>query len=106
MLMFFNDLFIGIIKHLNKPVYGSIFRKELLHKDMTITDKGFFMARSKFNPEAVHVMADEFIANMYDNYNDSMQKWKDLLVLSVDGSKITVPDTTLANRSLYVVFRR
>lgn len=63
------------------------------HKDMTITDKGFFMARSKFNPEAVHVMADEFIANMYDNYNDSMQKWKDLLVLSVDGSKITVPDT-------------
>ena len=38
-------------------------------------------------------MADEFIANMYDNYNDSMQKWKDLLVLSVDGSKIIVPDT-------------
>ncbi len=62
-------------------------------KNMTITDKGFFMARSKFNPEAVHVMADEFIANIYDNYNDSIHKWKELIVLSVDGSKIIVPGT-------------
>ena len=31
MLMFLNDLFIGIIKQLNKPVYGSILRKEFLH---------------------------------------------------------------------------
>lgn len=31
MLLFFNDLLIGIIKHLNKTIYRSIFRKELLH---------------------------------------------------------------------------
>lgn len=60
---------------------------------MDISDKGFFAARSKFNPEAVHVMADEFIAQIYDNYDDSIQKWNDLVILAVDGCRITVPDT-------------
>ncbi len=62
-------------------------------KNMCISDKGFFMARSKFNPEAVHLMANEFVSNIYDNYNDSIHKWKNLVVLSIDGSKIIVPDT-------------
>ena len=53
---------------------------------MVISDKGFFEARSKFNPEAVHVMADEFIAQIYDNFDDSIQKWNDLIILGVDGT--------------------
>jgi hypothetical protein len=62
-------------------------------KDLNITDKGFFTARRKFNPEAVHVMSNEFIANIYDNYDESIQKFNDLVVLATDGSKITIPDT-------------
>ena len=58
-----------------------------------VSDKGFFQARMKFNPEAIHVMANEYIANVYDNYDDSMKKWKNLLVLAIDGSKCTVPNT-------------
>ena len=61
--------------------------------NIMITDKGFCMARKKFNPEAVHVMSNEFIANIYDNYDDSIQKWKGLVVLSIDGSNVIVPDT-------------
>lgn len=63
------------------------------HRNMTITDKGFFMARMKFNPEAVRIMADDFIAGIYDNYEDSMKTWKGMLILAVDGSKVTVPNT-------------
>lgn len=62
-------------------------------KDLNITDKGFFTARRKFNPEAVHVMSNEFIANIYDNYDESIQKFNDLVVLATDGSKITIPGT-------------
>lgn len=61
--------------------------------NIMITEKGFYMARKKFNPEAVRVMSNEFIANIYDNYDDSIQKWKGLVVLSIDGSKVVVPDT-------------
>ena len=61
--------------------------------DPPVTDKGFFTARKKFNPEAVHVMANEYIARIYDNHDDSIDKWKGYVVLGIDGSKYTVPNT-------------
>ena len=51
-----------------------------------ISDKDFFEGRSIFNPEAVHVMADGFVAQIYDNFDDSIQKWNDLVILGVDGT--------------------
>lgn len=72
-----------------KGEVDAVFRES----SMDISDKVFFAARSKFNPEAVHVMADEFIAQIYDNYDDSIQKWDDIVILAVDGCRITVPDT-------------
>jgi hypothetical protein len=60
-----------------------------------ITEKGFFLARRKFNPEAVHVMANEYIANIYDNYDDSIDKWNGLVILATDGSRVTLPSTKL-----------
>lgn len=63
------------------------------YENMTITNKSFFTARKKFDPEAVRVMANEFIAKVYDNFDDSIKKWKDLVVLSIDGSKCVLPST-------------
>ena len=48
--------------------------------------KDFFEGRSIFNPEAVHVMADGFVAQIYDNFDDGIQKWNDLVILGVDGT--------------------
>ena len=64
-----------------------------LNKKQMITETGFYLARKKFNPEALRVMSNEFIANFYDNNADEMKKWKNHLVLSVDGSKIILPNT-------------
>lgn len=58
-----------------------------------VSEKGFFQARMKFNPEAIRVMSNEFIANIYDNYDDSLKKWKGLIILAIDGSKCKVPTT-------------
>lgn len=38
MLLFLNDLFIGVLKQLNEPIYGSILRKELLNSINHRTD--------------------------------------------------------------------
>ena len=51
-----------------------------------ISVKDFFEERNIFNSEAVHVMADGFIAQIYDNFDDSIQKWNDLVILGVDGT--------------------
>ncbi len=51
-----------------------------------ISVKDFFEERNIFNPEAVHVMADGFITQIYDNFDDSIQKWNDLIILGVDGT--------------------
>lgn len=67
-----------------------------------VTDKGFFTARKKFNPEAVRAMSGEYIARIYDNYDDSIDKWKGYVVLGIDGSKYTVPNTE-ENRAVFGV---
>ena len=51
-----------------------------------ISVKDFFEERNIFSPEAVHVMADGFVAQIYDNFDDSIQKWNDLVILGVDGT--------------------
>lgn len=64
-----------------------------IDKKQNVTETAFYLARKKFNPEAIRVMSNEFIANFYDNEPDSFIKWKGNLVLSVDGSKVILPDT-------------
>lgn len=58
-----------------------------------ISETGFYLARKKFNPEAIRVMCNEFCANSYDKYDERIQKFKGLYLLSIDGSKINVPNT-------------
>lgn len=73
---------------------------DVMKKERDITEVGFFKARCKFNPEAIRVMSNEYVSNIYDNYDDSIKKWKGLVVLAVDGSKIIVPST----EENYIVF--
>ena len=44
----------------------------------------------------------KYLKVLWYYYNNSMQKWKDLLVLSVDGSKSTVPDTA-ENKEVFAI---
>ena len=60
--------------------------------DNRISETGFYLARKKFNPEAVRVMCNEFTANSYDNHDEYFEKIKGYYLLSIDGSKITVPN--------------
>lgn len=62
-------------------------------KPKDISEQGFYAARLKFNPEAVRVMSNEYIAKIYDDNDDSMKKFKGCLVLAIDGSKIILPTT-------------
>lgn len=64
-----------------------------INRKQTVTETGFYLARKKFNPEALRVMSNEFIANFYDDNIDDLNKWNGHLVLSVDGSSIILPDT-------------
>lgn len=64
-----------------------------LGKKQPVTETAFYLARKKFNPQAMRIMSNEFIANYYDNEAESLKKWKGSLVLAVDGSKIILPNT-------------
>lgn len=61
--------------------------------DKRISETGFYLARKKFNPEAIRVMCNEFTANSYDNHDEYFEKIKGCYLLSIDGSKIIVPNT-------------
>ncbi|GAA6416619.1 hypothetical protein K080096A4_06970 [[Clostridium] innocuum] len=51
----------------------------------TVTETAFYLARKKFNPQAICVMSNEFIANYYDNEADSLKNGKEILYwLSMD----------------------
>lgn len=89
-----HDLLIQMLNRQGKTQWTEV--KEyygFMNSTVNVTDKGFFQARMKFNPEAVRVIANEYIANIYDNYDDSLKKWNGLLILAVDGSKCVVPNT-------------
>lgn len=86
-----SDLLLQMLNRQGKTQWAEL--EEYFDFMAPVSDKAFFQARMKFNPEAIHVMANEYIANVYDNYDDSMKKWNDLLVLAIDGSKCIVPNT-------------
>lgn len=64
-----------------------------LGRKQKVTETAFYLARKKFNPEAMRVMSNEYIASFYDNEAESFNRWKGNLVLAVDDSKIILPDT-------------
>lgn len=64
-----------------------------LNQNDRVSETAFYNARKKFNPEVFRIMGNEFIADIYDNYDDSFKKWKDNLVLATDGSKVILPKT-------------
>lgn len=86
-----SDLLLQMLNRQGKTQWAEV--EEYFDFMAPVSDKGFFQARMKFNPEAIHVMANEYIANVYDNYDDSMKKWNNLIVLAIDGSKCTVPNS-------------
>ena len=49
--------------------------------------------RKKMNPEAIRVMSNEFISNIYDSDKYPLKKFKDLYVLGIAGSKFILPNT-------------
>jgi len=95
------QLFLQMLDRKGQSQWGDVmeFYKDI-NKKTDITEKGFYLARSKFNPEAIRVMGNDFIANVYDNYDDSMKKYKDCLLLAIDGSKVILP-TTKENKKIF-----
>lgn len=88
------DLLLQMISRKNRSQYSEVLAYyDSMNKSMPVTEKAFFTARKKFNPEAVRVMSNEYIAKIYDDHDDSIKKWKDLVILGIDGSKCTVPNT-------------
>lgn len=63
------------------------------NKEVDVTENGFYYARKKLNPEAIRVMSNEFISNVYDSDKYPLKKYKDLYVLGIDGSKFILPNT-------------
>lgn len=63
------------------------------NKNVDITENGFYYARKKMNPEAIRLMSNEYIANIYDSDDFQLKKYKGLFVLGVDGSKFILPNT-------------
>lgn len=63
------------------------------NKEVDITENGFYYARKKLNPEAIRVMSNEFISNVYDSDKYPLKKYKDLYVLGIDGSRFILPNT-------------
>lgn len=88
------DLLLQMLSRKNRTQYSEVMAYyDSMNKSMQVTEKAFFTARKKFNPEAVRVMSNEYIAKIYDDHDDSIKKWKDLVILGIDGSKCTVPNT-------------
>lgn len=88
------DLLLQMLTRKNRTQFSEVMAYyDSMNKSMPVTEKAFFTARKKFNPEAVRVMSNEYIAKIYDDYDDSIKKWKDLVILGIDGSKCIVPNT-------------
>jgi len=68
------------------------FYKEL-DAPLDISTVGFYNARMKFNPEALRVMSNDFVSEVYDEENDSMVKLNGYLITAIDGSDFILPST-------------
>lgn len=73
---------------------------EAQNKQVDITENGFYYARKKMNPEALRVMSNEFISNVYDSDEYPLKKFKGLYVVGIDGSKFILPNTK-ENESIF-----
>jgi len=60
---------------------------------LDISTVGFYNARMKFNPEALRVMSNDFVTEVYDEEKDSMVKLNGYLITAVDGSDFILPST-------------
>lgn len=88
------DLLLQMLSRKNRSQYSEVMAYyDSMNKSIPVTEKAFFTARKKFNPEAVRVMSNEYISKIYDDHDGSIQKWNDLVILGIDGSKYTVPNT-------------
>lgn len=63
------------------------------NKKVDITENGFYYARRKMNPDAIRIMSNEYIANIYDQHDEFFQTYKGCFVLGIDGSKFILPNT-------------
>jgi len=89
------DLLLQMLNRKNMTQFSEVMAYyDSMNKNMPVTEKAFFIARRKFNPQAVRFMSNEFISKVYDNYDDSIAKWKGLVILGIDGSKCVVPNTS------------
>ena len=70
------------------------------NKNVDITENGFYYARKKLNPEAIRVMSNEFISNVYDSDEYPLKKFKGYYVLGIEGSKFILPNTK-ENESIF-----
>lgn len=53
----------------------------------------FVQCRKKIEPEVFKYLSSVLIKEFYTNNEDSIKKWKGFRLLSVDGSRITLPNT-------------
>jgi hypothetical protein len=61
------------------------FYKEI-YTNLAISAVAFYNARIKFNPEALRVMSNDFVSEVYDEENESMGKLNGYLITAIDGS--------------------
>ena len=88
------DLVLQMMTRRGQSQWGELMDfYESQNKNVDITENGFYYARRKLNPEAIRIMSNEFIANMYDSDDFQLKKFKGLYVLGIDGSKFIVPST-------------
>lgn len=64
-----------------------------INRPLDISTVGFYQSRMKFNEEAIRMMGNDFITDMYDKHDGVMVKLNNYLVTAVDGSKFIVPST-------------
>ena len=88
------DLVLQTITRRGRSQWGELMDfYDAQNKNVDITENGFYYARKKMNPEAIRLMSNEYIANIYDSDDFQFKKYKGLFVLGVDGSKFILPNT-------------
>ena len=63
-------------------------------KDSGFTSSAFIQNRKKINPAVFSHLSGVIIDNFYTKDNDGLKLWNGFRVLAVDGSRITLPNTT------------
>lgn len=67
-------------------------------KDYGFTSSAFIQNRKKINPAVFSHLSGVIIDNFYTKDNDGLKLWNGFRVLAVDGSRITLPNTTELKR--------